>query len=757
MECNRDEATRTKGIAEMKFDAKDFAGAKKLAMKAEGLYPGLEGISQMLATLDVYISADNKINGEADFYGILGATPQADDDTVRKQYRKLALTLHPDKNKSVGAEGAFKLISEAWSLLSDKTRRAAYDKRRNASSFQQKVTSPSQAQSAHFAKTTTTTARVNKDISGGNCSSASGAAPKAKSNTFWTICRQCKMHYEYLRVYLNHNLLCPHCHEPFIALETLPPIPNGSRSSIPWNSSQQQKKSNHQVTNKTTTSDARSGSFSILNAYNNTTNIQWTPMSRLGGASTVAQAAQQTYEKAIREREEAQSSKRRDKTMKRRKHVEQLDVANKRGDLNDVGVSSMNQTGLGAGEVGMASSSPSRHRNFKTIQENGIRRHNGTRELSQIELQNILVEKSRKEIRERLGEWKSGSVSNNRVHKEKMSKTQLDGDKGRENVEVNGHTCNQESKKWANTKVGDRPHRSVLSVLYSKLDAETSERMSINVPDSDFYVFDKDRTARSFGENQVWAAYDDDDGMPRYYATIHSIVSRNPFKMLISWLNSKTNSELGLLNWVSSGFTKTCGDFRVGRYETYDSLDAFSHMVRWTKGTHGVIRIFPRKGDVWALYRNWSPNWNELTADEVIHKYDMVEVLEDYDEEAGVIVIPLVKVAGFKALFHRHLGSCQVRRIPREEMFRFSHRVPSHLLTGQKGPNAPECCRELDPAATPFELLQVIAAVRGESLAENEESCQEVIANGGAKEGSDEDLVENFEESKEEPNRNQRE
>ncbi|KAF2318396.1 hypothetical protein GH714_006616 [Hevea brasiliensis] len=112
-------------------------GAKRFALKAQNLYPGLEGLPQMVATFDVHISAENKINGEEDWYGILGVNPKADDENVRKQYRKLALLLHPDKNKSIGADGAFKLISQAWSLLSDKSKRAAHDmKRRNAKVFQ---------------------------------------------------------------------------------------------------------------------------------------------------------------------------------------------------------------------------------------------------------------------------------------------------------------------------------------------------------------------------------------------------------------------------------------------------------------------------------------------------------------------------------------------------------------------------------------------------------------------------------------------
>ncbi|KAE8719664.1 hypothetical protein F3Y22_tig00109936pilonHSYRG00123 [Hibiscus syriacus] len=87
----------------------------------------------MIATLDVYISAENKINGEADWYGILDVNPLADDEAV-KQYRKLALMLHPDKNKSIGAEGAFKLISEAWSLLLQKRQMGFYNAAKTSTS-----------------------------------------------------------------------------------------------------------------------------------------------------------------------------------------------------------------------------------------------------------------------------------------------------------------------------------------------------------------------------------------------------------------------------------------------------------------------------------------------------------------------------------------------------------------------------------------------------------------------------------------------
>ena len=49
------------------------------------------------------------------------------------------------------------------------------------------------------------------------------------------------------------------------------------------------------------------------------------------------------------------------------------------------------------------------------------------------------------------------------------------------------------------------------------------------------------------------------------------------------------------------------------------------HKVKWVKGGGGVIQIFPRKRDVWALYIHWFTKWNDLTPNNMIHNYDMVK------------------------------------------------------------------------------------------------------------------------------------
>ncbi|XP_073303207.1 uncharacterized protein [Primulina huaijiensis] len=770
MECNRDEAVRAKEIAERKFVAKDIKGAKKFALKARNLYPELDGISQMLITLEIYLCAEEKkMQEECDWYGVLDVNPFTDDETIRKQYRKLALLLHPDKNRFIGAEGAFQLVSQAWNLLSDKSKRIAYD-RRYGVAFQQRNRSmkadPSTPMQNGFYKfavasqprftncNSNKTKRIPKDYSSnrngvpkddfhsrdgvtkGNNTvkrDLSSAPPPflMERRTFWTVCDRCRLQYEYLRVYLNHHLLCPNCHEAYFAIEIEPPSSRGSkRSSSQTANSKLWKNTSYQGSNalrkNSATTHARTPGFSRDNESNHS-NFRWAPFFESTGSATAVQAAnmvKQAYEKVKKERQKAQAATRRGETLRGKNLASKRpvgaeisgrsDAVKRRKGVDSFG-NSMETTKHGICETGTI-----RVTDFSAVKQDTLKKHTSN---------HLLMEKGREEILKKLNEH----VPYNMMNPVAVVVHENTKENGTSNT--NNCSCTRVTKLCKPVETNSRVPLNKLCYSTSGLSAEHVERMLVNVPDPDFHGFDKDRTVQCFRDNQVWAVYDDDDGMPRHYTMIHSVISLNPFKIRLSWLNSMTNDGLGHVNWFINGFSRTCGEFRTGRLDICTSLDCFSHKVQFVKFTSETVKIFPQRGDIWALYRNWSSDWNELTEDEVIHKYDMVEILQDYVEEYGVIVVPLVKISGFKAVFHQHFDPNKIRRIPMEEMSRFSHQVPSNLLTGKEGAKVLKGCRELDPASIPLEVLQALSEFEGINFLETDkdiESVKEVDCDGNA-------------------------
>ncbi|KAL0371926.1 UNVERIFIED_CONTAM: Chaperone protein DnaJ 1 [Sesamum calycinum] len=123
-------------------------------------------------------SSSGAQNSTPDYYKILQVEPFSHINTIKKQYKKLALALHPDKNPFVASEEAFKLVGEASRVLSDKIRRKEYDLRLRIA-MQSKAA---------------------EEV---------GLGMEGSAETFWTACSTCRLLHQFERKYLGHNLMCP--------------------------------------------------------------------------------------------------------------------------------------------------------------------------------------------------------------------------------------------------------------------------------------------------------------------------------------------------------------------------------------------------------------------------------------------------------------------------------------------------------------------------------------------------------------------
>ncbi|KAK5584464.1 hypothetical protein RB653_006075 [Dictyostelium firmibasis] len=73
------------------------------------------------------VAAVKRIKACKSFYDVLEIKKDANEIDIKKAYRKIALQMHPDKNQAPGAEDAFKIVTQAFSCLSDPRKRQTYD------------------------------------------------------------------------------------------------------------------------------------------------------------------------------------------------------------------------------------------------------------------------------------------------------------------------------------------------------------------------------------------------------------------------------------------------------------------------------------------------------------------------------------------------------------------------------------------------------------------------------------------------------
>ncbi|KAF8723966.1 hypothetical protein HU200_020968 [Digitaria exilis] len=504
---------------------KDFVGAKRMIIKAQKLSKEVDDIDipKMLTVCDVHCAAGVKVNAEIDWYGILQVPVGAEDAVIKKQYRKLALLLHPDKNKFGGAEAAFKLVGEANMTLTDQSKRQVYDMKR--STFRGGASRPPHQHLRKTAPARSNATPVNLHTQQPPPQPQQASNSAGPHPTFWTVCPSCGMRYQYYLSILNKALRCQNCLQPFMA---------------------------HDLNGQAIPSEANQRSAGVWKNAG-------TPQSFPGPQTNV------TGQKAW-------------------------------------------------------STTPGVHVNI------GSRRAD------------------------------------------------------------------------ANTK--------------RKTDGDTDE---YTVMDPEFFDFDQLRDVNQFRANQIWAIYDDQDCMPRFYARITKVKTTPKFMLHFVWLefDPKNKAEEA---WSCGGLPVACGRFKHGQSETTKENTMFSRTISFDKSkTRNSYEIYPRKGEVWALFKGWDSGWssNADNHKNVNHQYEVVEVLSDFTTSTSIIVMPLVKIKGYVSLFVQSREAAPYV-ISQGETLRFSHCVPHHLMSGTEKEGIPEGSLELDPAALPLKLEEAFPSVSPE-------------------------------------------
>lgn len=617
----------------------------------------------------------SKSSSEAakDWYKILQVEPFSHINSIKKQYKKLALILHPDKNPHLGCEEAFKLVGEGFRVLSDKIRRKEYDLRLRMKIQDEKVNG-----------------LVEKDA-------------------FWTACSRCRLLHQFERKYLGHNLVCPSCKKSFEAVEVQEESTgvrvfrserlNQRVGSVDLKTKMASVGLNRKLVSrniKTKVGDSSSGGVQGESrdlGKEAGGGGDWSGgRLRSGGlrglrrrTSSVGEVLARSKPKNVQDQEILEGSKpKRAKVREETMTLAEMQLEAKRR---------ANQEKLKL--------------KLKQKEKSGEKDEEKDKEKEEEEREN---EKRKQTVRHRASKNTDLEIEGTQASKKSgdleterrlVLKKSVDP-----RIERGGAL--KKSRNLEIVRQGSLKKNGVLTIERRKT-SKTEDLEIMAVEDSDFYDFDRDRVERSFKKGQVWAIYDDDDGMPRHYGLIDEVVSVNPFEVKISWLDLQNNGDEELIFWEKMGFHVSCGRFKVSRKTSIDSLNIFSHVVECERAAREVYRIYPKKGSVWALYNEaaLSAEGRNLSARDR-RSYDIVVFLTTYSEMHGLSMAYLQKVEGFKTIFRRQeIGCHAIRWLEKDNVRLFSHQIPARKFTGDEVPDHLKDCWELDPASLPSDLLTI--------------------------------------------------
>ncbi|CAN8260405.1 unnamed protein product [Cochlearia groenlandica] len=662
MDSNKEEAEKARNVAEEKMKTRDFIGAHAFLTKAQSLFPELEHITKLITICEVHSSADNKIVGLDNWYAILQVQQTADADTIKKQYRRLALLLHPDKNTFSGAEAAFKLVVEANRLLTDRDKRSQYDVRYRSHSVM-----------------------ASKQANAKSGPHGTGAQNFEGVDTFWTCCRYCRQRNKCLREYMNKVIPCSVCRKSFVARDIGCNGVSSRSSTADVKQSQDQGQNASNGAEKSGSSAAKIDKNGSVGGNLNKKNQE--KQKRVSSSKIrKAENGYKAYENPKKEEGFTKDGSEERKNVKGETCTNNSAEKPKDDALRPQPVVKEPET----------SAAKSMHDFTAPMKNQAVKKRRKTDEKPQPS-----------KTFEVNGSDVAAATDINENTKRKSSEVSYEEGKGDGVVSPptkKKKSCfDFESDSKMKVKAKDTCEDTVSSSKIGKAEngyKANENPKTVNIPDPDFNEFEDERKIDNFAVNQVWSIRDSGDGMPRKYVRVKKVLDAD-FKLRITCLVPvrEVNDESVLI---------ACGVFKNGETKEIEDCSVFSgQMLHWS--WNKAVVIYPRKGEIWAIFRDWNEEWDtSLEKHEIPYNYDLVEILSDYKDDVGIGVAYLVKLEGFVSLFHREVlhGKLEIQFRP-TEMLRFSHKVPAIKRSREENESVQTDSYELDTAALPKDLSQV--------------------------------------------------
>lgn len=206
-------------------------------------------------------------------------------------------------------------------------------------------------------------------------------------------------------------------------------------------------------------------------------------------------------------------------------------------------------------------------------------------------------------------------------------------------------------------------------------------------------------SSNDFAIGQVWALYSGKDFLPRQYTRIDNVISES--QVCVTFLEALPIFDHEIA-WKKEKLPIVCGMFEVSGTSVNLEMSQFSCLVDCQKSNGQTpYRIYPLKGEIWAMYKNWNSNWKHSNYEN--HQCQVVQIVSDLCERDVITVARLTEVKGWLTFFHRQQvdGFDLIHVASRKEMLGFSHRIPAFRVPGVGRYGIPESSWHLEPNALP--------------------------------------------------------